>query len=45
MFRPLHQPTPVQFNPLFEIMPATKQKTAGEIDDSPFEQDVYYTSE
>ena len=37
--------TQVQFDPLFEIMPGTKQKTAGKIDDALFEQDVYYTSE
>jgi alkyl sulfatase BDS1-like metallo-beta-lactamase superfamily hydrolase len=36
--------TLVQFDPLFEIMPGTKQ-VAGEKDDDPFEQDVYYTGE
>jgi alkyl sulfatase BDS1-like metallo-beta-lactamase superfamily hydrolase len=36
--------TLVQFDPLFEIMPGTKQ-IAGEKDDDPFEQDVYYTGE
>jgi alkyl sulfatase BDS1-like metallo-beta-lactamase superfamily hydrolase len=37
--------TLVQFDPLFEIMPGTKGKAVGKIDDAPFEQDVYYTSE
>ena len=36
--------TLVQFDPLFEIMPGTKQ-VVGERDDDPFEQDVYYTGE
>ncbi len=36
--------TLVQFDPLFEIMPGTKQ-VAGEKDNDPFEQDVYYTGE
>lgn len=34
----------VQFDPLFEIMPGTKA-VIGEIDDAPFEQDVYYIGE
>lgn len=36
--------TLVQFDPLFEIMPGTKT-VSGEIDDDPFEQDVYYVGE
>jgi alkyl sulfatase BDS1-like metallo-beta-lactamase superfamily hydrolase len=36
--------TLVQFDPLFEIVPGTKD-AIGEIDDAPFEQDVYYTGE
>jgi alkyl sulfatase BDS1-like metallo-beta-lactamase superfamily hydrolase len=36
--------TLVQFDPLFEIMPGTKQ-VEGEKDDDPFEQDVYYVGE
>jgi alkyl sulfatase BDS1-like metallo-beta-lactamase superfamily hydrolase len=36
--------TLIQFDPLFEIMPGTKQ-VEGEKDDAPFEQDVYYTGE
>lgn len=30
----------VLFDPLFELMPGTKGKSAGEIDDAPFEQVV-----
>lgn len=37
--------TLIQFDPLFEIMPGTKNSVVGEIDDSPFEQDVYYIGE
>lgn len=37
--------TLIQFDPLFEIMPGTKNAVVGDIDDSPFEQDVYYTGE
>jgi hypothetical protein len=36
--------TLVQFDPLFEIMPGTKD-VIGEIDDAPFEQDVPYIGE
>lgn len=36
--------TLVQFDPLFEIMPGTKD-VIGEIDDAPFEQDVPYLTE
>jgi alkyl sulfatase BDS1-like metallo-beta-lactamase superfamily hydrolase len=36
--------TLIQFDPLFEIMPGTKA-VVGEIDDDPFEQDVYYVGE
>ena len=34
----------IQFDTLFEIMPGTKE-VIGEIDDDPFEQDVYYIGE
>jgi hypothetical protein len=34
----------VQFDPLFEIMPGTKE-VVGEIADQPFEQDVPYVGE